>query len=170
VSLCSCHGSRLSDGDVHPDDWKMASEVLLVGRGVDMTVLRCGRVSEEARCLKEYELELAQGALHIASMLCAESIHAAVEETSLLFEILHGRDHLKLFLRALAERLEQCGKLEAVTVLRELIERGQSRAIDEHWAMRSFDSQLRSQKTQRRRAQKGNTPETAIVARKRRRA
>lgn len=65
-------------------------------------------------------------------MLYAESIHAAVKETALLFEISQGRDDLKLFLRALAEKLEQRGKPEAVAVLQDFIERGCSREIEVH--------------------------------------
>lgn len=89
-----------------------------------MTATKRNPASDEAQFLKEYEMELARGASHIASMLCAESIHAAVKETALQFEISHGRDDLDLFLRALARKLEQRGKPEAVAVLQDFIKRG----------------------------------------------
>ena len=84
-----------------------------------MTAIKRNRASEEAQFLKECEMELARGFSHIASILYAEIIHAAVKETALQFEISHGRDHLKLFLRALARKLEQRGKPEAVAVLQD---------------------------------------------------
>jgi hypothetical protein len=136
---------------------------------MDMTARKHNRASEEARCLKEYEMELAQGAAHIGSMRYEESIHAAVEETSLLFEILHGRDDLKMFLRALAGRLERRGKPEAVAVLQDLMTRGCSRATEEYWELPPFNRQPRAQRVEGPRPQKGRTSETAVAARKRRR-
>jgi hypothetical protein len=63
-----------------------------------MTAAKCNRSSEEVYFLKECEMELARGASHIASMLHAESIHAAVKETAVLFETSHERDDMNLFL------------------------------------------------------------------------
>ena len=120
--------------------------------------------------LKEYEMELARGASHIASMLHAESIHAAVKETALLFETSHGRDDLKLFLRVLTEKLQQRGKPEAVAVLHDFIKHGSSRGIEEHGAMPLSTRQPTAQKPQGTRSQKGKASATADVARKKRRA
>lgn len=55
------------------------------------------RASDDIRRIDAYEMELARGVLHIASMLYEETIHAAVSETALLFEASRGRDDLKAF-------------------------------------------------------------------------
>jgi hypothetical protein len=114
-----------------------------------MTAIKRGRASKEAQFLEECEMDLARGSSHIASMLYAESIYAAVNETALLFEIAHGRDHLKLFLRALARKLEQREKPEAVAVLQDFIKRERSRAIEEHGAMPLSTRRCSVQKPQR---------------------
>jgi hypothetical protein len=131
-----------------------------------MTAAKCNRTSEEAHFLKECEMELERGASHIASMLHAESIHAAVKETALLFETSHGRDDLKLFLLELARKLKQRGKPEAVTVLQEFIKRGRSRGIEELEAIPSFIRQSPGQKPQGARSQNGKASATADVAQK----
>ena len=95
--------------------------------GSDMTAAKCNSTSEEAHFLEGCEMELARGASHIASMLHAESIHAAVKETALLFETSHGRDDLNQFLLELARKLEQRGKPEAVAVLQDFLKCGRSR-------------------------------------------
>jgi hypothetical protein len=57
-------------------------------------------------------------------MLYEQSMLAAVRETILELEALHGRDDLRTFAHALLGRLEQRGKAAAGNVLREFIERG----------------------------------------------
>ena len=135
-----------------------------------MTAIKRNRALEEAQLLKEYEMELARGASHIASMLHTESIHAAVKETALLFETSRGRDDLKLFLRALTEKLEQRGKPEAVAILHDFIKHGRSRRIEKHAAMRSPTLQHPAQKPQDTRSQKGKVSATADAPRKKQRA
>jgi hypothetical protein len=134
--------------------------------GSDMTAAKCNRTSEEAHFLKECEMELARGASHIASMLHAETIHAAVKETALLFETSHGRDDLNQFLLELARKLEQRGKPEAVAVLQDFIKGGRSREIEELEAIPSFIRQSPAQKPQGARSQNGKASATADVARK----
>lgn len=80
--------------------------------------------SDDVRRLNGCEMELARGALHVASMLHEQSIHAAVRETLVQFKASHGRDDLKGFADALLSRLEQRGKPEAVKVLRDFLEEG----------------------------------------------
>ncbi|TDN68854.1 hypothetical protein [Paraburkholderia sp. BL10I2N1] len=79
---------------------------------------------EEPPRLNEYEMELARGASHIASMMYEESMLAAVRETILEFEARHGRDDMKAFAGALRRRLEQRGKPAAAKVLQDFIECG----------------------------------------------
>jgi hypothetical protein len=131
-----------------------------------MTAAKCNRSSEEVYFLKECEMELARGASHIASMLHAESIHAAVKETALLFETSHGRDDLNLFLLELARKLEQRGKPEAVAALQDFIRRGRSRGIEELEAIPSFIRQSPGQKPQGARSQNGKASATADAAQK----
>ncbi|MFL9869930.1 hypothetical protein PQR67_37715 [Paraburkholderia fungorum] len=132
-----------------------------------MTATERKRAPEDAQFLKECEMELARGASHIASMLYAESIHAAVKETAALFEISHRRDDLKLFLRALAEKLEQRGKPEAVAALQDFIMRGRSCGTEEHGATPSSTHRPLAQKPPGTRSQKGGTSATTHVAKKR---
>jgi hypothetical protein len=84
---------------------------------------------DEARCAEAYEMELARGASHIASMLYEDGIRAAFRETVLLFEDLHGRNDLKIFVHVLLGKLEQRGKEEAVKVLQEFLSRGRLQPI-----------------------------------------
>jgi hypothetical protein len=131
-----------------------------------MTAIKRNRASEEAQFLKECEMELARGSSHIASMLHTGSIHAAVKETALLFEASHGRDDLNLFLLALARKLEQRGRPEAVAVIQDFIKRGSSRGIEERGAMPSSTRQPPAQKQQGTRSQKGMTSAMTDVVQK----
>jgi hypothetical protein len=79
---------------------------------------------DEAPRLNKYEVELARGASSIASMLYGESMLAAVSESILEFEAVHGGDDLKRFAHAVPRRLEQRGKPAATRVLQDFIERG----------------------------------------------
>lgn len=88
--------------------------------------------SEAARFLQEFEAELARGASHIASMLYAESLHAAVQETARTFETSYGREDLELFLQALAEKLETRGRPDAAAVVRSLTESDPPPASPQH--------------------------------------
>ncbi|SAL82523.1 hypothetical protein AWB68_06553 [Caballeronia choica] len=81
------------------------------------------RIAEEVRCRQKYEVELAQGASHIASMLYSDTLKAAVTETASAFADLHGRQDLRLFLSALASQLEQRGRYDAVPVLQDVAKR-----------------------------------------------
>ncbi|MFL9856753.1 hypothetical protein PQR72_13635 [Paraburkholderia madseniana] len=89
-----------------------------------MKALKRKGACDEAPHLNHYEMELARGASHIASVMYEETMHSAVRETVFLFEALHGRDDLKAFSDALIGRLEQRGKPAAVKVLRYFIEHG----------------------------------------------
>lgn len=82
------------------------------------------RSTDDVRRFNGYEMELARGASHIASMLYEHSIHAAVRETLLQFEACHGCEDLKGFADALLERLGQRCRPEAVKVLHDFIEHG----------------------------------------------
>jgi len=82
------------------------------------------RESGDTGPMNHYEMELARGASHIASMLYEQSIRAAVRETLLQFEACHGREDLKGYASALLARLEQRAKPEAVRVLRDFIDHG----------------------------------------------
>jgi hypothetical protein len=95
-------------------------------RGIYMATGRRNGASGDAWFLKKYELELARGASHIASMLCEESMQTAVRETVLQFEATHGRDELKIFTHALARKLEERGRPKAVEALQRFVKRGQS--------------------------------------------
>ncbi|MDR7010000.1 hypothetical protein [Paraburkholderia strydomiana] len=53
-----------------------------------------------------YQLELAVGASHVASMLHPASRHACVADLSASFTARHGSTNLKRFLLALAEKLD----------------------------------------------------------------
>jgi hypothetical protein len=99
---------------------------------VDMRAKKRKSASEAAWFLKECEVELARGASHIASMLYAESLHAAVRETARTFEISYGRDDVELFLLALAEKLEMRGRPDAAAVVRNLTESGRPPATPQH--------------------------------------
>jgi len=82
------------------------------------------RLSDDVRRLNGYEMELARGASHIASMLYEHSIRAAARETLLQFEASHGTHDVKAFAHALLGRLEQRDKQEAVKVIDDFIEHG----------------------------------------------
>jgi hypothetical protein len=88
--------------------------------------------SEAAQFLQGCEAELARGASHIASMLYAESLHAAVQETARSFEISYGREDVELLLQALAEKLETRGRPDAAAVVRSLTESGRPPAPPQH--------------------------------------
>lgn len=79
---------------------------------------------DEALRLNQYEVELARGASHIASMLYEESMLTAVRETMLQFESRYGHGDLKAFAHALLKRLELRGKPAAAKVLQDFIECG----------------------------------------------
>jgi hypothetical protein len=134
-----------------------------------MTAVKRNPASDEVRFLKEYEMDLARGSSHIASMLYPESIHVAVKETVLLFEARHGRDDLKTFLHALIKKLEQRGKPEAVKVLQDFIKRGRSPGIGEPGATPLDTRQSRAQKPQGTPSQKAKARATADPAQKKRR-
>lgn len=88
--------------------------------------------SEVVLLLQECEAELARGASHIASMLYAESLHAAVQETARSFEMSYGREDVDLLLQALAEKLETRGRPDAAAVVLSLIESGRPPAPTQH--------------------------------------
>jgi hypothetical protein len=91
---------------------------------IDVKSPKRSRMFDEAPHLNKYEMELARGASHIASMLYEQSTLAAVRETIQDFESSHGRDELKAFAHALRRRLEQREKPEATRVLQDFIECG----------------------------------------------
>jgi hypothetical protein len=84
------------------------------------------RMSGEARCRKEYQVELAQGASHIASMLVEQTIKAAVQETVHLFAARNGEQDVLIFLYALTTEMERRGRPEALKILQEVTERADS--------------------------------------------
>lgn len=92
------------------------------------------RIAEEVRCRQKYEVELAQGASHIASMLYTDTLKAAVRETASVFADRHGRQDLQLFLSALAFQLEQRGRYDAVPVLQDVAKRANSDRFNEYLA------------------------------------
>jgi hypothetical protein len=54
------------------------------------------RIADEVRCRQKYEVELAQGASHIASMLYPHTLRDAVQETVRAFADRHGREELRV--------------------------------------------------------------------------
>ncbi len=84
------------------------------------------RASGEARCRKEYQVELAQGASHIASMLVEQTIKAAVQETVHLFAERNGIQDVPIFLYALMTEMERRERPEALKILQEVAERADS--------------------------------------------
>jgi hypothetical protein len=100
------------------------AEVLRITRGYDVKTVKRNRAFDEALHRNEYEVELARGTSHIASMLYEQSILAAVRETILEFEASHGRSDLKAFVHALLRRLELRGKPAAAKLLGDFIECG----------------------------------------------
>jgi hypothetical protein len=94
--------------------------------------------------MKEYEIYMARGASHIASMLHAESIHAAVKETGL------------------ARKLEQRRKPEAAAVLQHFIKRSRSRGVEELEAMLSLIRKFPAQRNGGCRAKKTAADVTEI--------
>lgn len=78
--------------------------------------------SQEVKFQTRYEVDLARGASHIASMLYADSIKSALLETLRAFEKQHGRGDYRIFMSALAQRLENRDRAHAVAMLRYLIE------------------------------------------------
>lgn len=80
--------------------------------------------SQEVKFQTRYEVDLARGASHIASMLYADSIKSALLETLLAFEKQHGRGDYRIFMSALAQRLENRDRAQAVAMLRYLMEHG----------------------------------------------
>jgi len=88
-----------------------------------MNLSRRRQAADEARCARQYQVELAQGASHLASMLHAASMRAAVEETAQHFQQRYGREDLRVFLTLLARQVERRGQAEALTVLHDFIGR-----------------------------------------------
>lgn len=87
-----------------------------------MTTREQKQAMNEAWCHRQYEVELAQGASHIGSMLYTDTIQSAIVETARAFETLYGRKDLLIFLSALAQKLEGRKRPEAVSALRRLID------------------------------------------------
>ena len=77
---------------------------------------------QESKLETRYEVDPARGASHIASMLYADSIQSALLETLRAFEKEHGRGDYRIFMSALAQRLEDRGRPQAVAMLRHLME------------------------------------------------
>jgi hypothetical protein len=84
---------------------KSARQALPQNRSIDVKAAKPNRSSADVQCLDGWEMEMARGASHIASMLYEQSIHAAVSETLLQFEACHGREALDAFAYALLRRL-----------------------------------------------------------------
>ena len=87
-----------------------------------MTPRERGRAPQEIKFEAGCEMNLARGASHIASMLYADSIQSALLETLRAFEKEHGRGDYRIFMSALAQRLEDRGRPQAVAMLRYLME------------------------------------------------
>jgi hypothetical protein len=66
-----------------------------------------------------YQLELAVGASHIASMLTPESRGTCIEELVASFVARHGRNDLMQFLAVLAERLDLRDNKDGALAVRE---------------------------------------------------
>ncbi|CAM2164091.1 conserved hypothetical protein [Paraburkholderia sacchari] len=74
-------------------------------------------------------LELARGASHIASMLSAETLEAAVHEVMQEFVAAQGGEELDAFCWLLAERLEKRGCAAGAARVREFDASGLSREL-----------------------------------------
>ena len=92
------------------------------------------RIADEVRCRQKYEVELAQGASHIASMLYPHTLRDAVQETVRAFADRHGREELRVFLSALASQLEYRGCDDAVPLLQRVAQRTNSAQFNEYIA------------------------------------
>jgi hypothetical protein len=92
------------------------------------------RIADEVRCRQRYEVELAQGASHIASMLYPQTLRDAVQETVRAFADQHGREDLPMFLSALAFQLEYRGRDDAVPLLEDVSQRTNSARFNEYLA------------------------------------
>jgi hypothetical protein len=71
-----------------------------------------------------YQLELAVGASHVASMLYPESRNACIKELIVRFAATHGVADLQRFLIALAERLDARANKDGAATVRHFAENG----------------------------------------------
>jgi hypothetical protein len=92
------------------------------------------RIADEVRCRQKYEVELAQGASHIASMLYPHTLKDAVQETVRAFADRHGREELRMFLSTLASQLEYRGCDDAVPLIQDVAQRTNSARFNEYLA------------------------------------
>jgi hypothetical protein len=92
------------------------------------------RISDEVRCRQKYEVELAQGASHIASMLYPHTLRDAVQETVRAFAERHGREELRMFLPTLASELEYRGCGDAMPLIQEVAQHTNSARFTEYLA------------------------------------
>jgi hypothetical protein len=87
------------------------------------------RVAEEARGWQEYEVELAQGASHIASMLYPDTLRAAVQETVDAFVDRYGGEDLRMFVSALTTKMKQRHRPNVVPILLDVAERANAQKL-----------------------------------------
>ena len=92
------------------------------------------RIADEVRCRQKFEVELAQGASHIASMLYPHTLRDAVQETVHAFADRHGREELRMFLSTLASQLEYRGCGDAVPLVQDVAQRADSARFNEYLA------------------------------------
>lgn len=87
------------------------------------------REAEERRFWQEYEVELAQGASHIASMLYPDTLRAAVQETVSAFVDRYGGEDLRMFVSALATKLKQRHRADVVPILLDVAKRANAEKL-----------------------------------------
>jgi hypothetical protein len=92
------------------------------------------QIADETRCRQKYEVELAQGASHIASMLYPHTLRGAVQETVRAFADRHGRAELRMFLSTLASQLEHRGCDDAVPLVQDVAQHTNSSRFNEYLA------------------------------------
>ena len=87
----------------------------------ERTMNRPSLVHVQRPCRKTYELELARGASHIASMMYPSTINAALDETARAFVRRYGLGDLPVFLATLAEELIKRRRSEAAACVRRML-------------------------------------------------
>lgn len=71
----------------------------------------------------KYELDIARGASHVASMLYPHTINKAIEDTVREFQSQYGHEDIQVFLKLLLRELKRRNRPEAVALLKRLIAR-----------------------------------------------